>query len=646
MAGKRVRCKQCGNIFALPDAALEDGSSDLDALAELEKSYHSVDATGAGGTSLGDEMGDPQDGDDSPVPLREGRSNPRFVYPFAKDVDVWLPRVLAVGAAVWLGWACFQYNETSAKWMPYVRLVVGLLAYAGFIAPLTHGMIRRAARQLRYQVPTASKWRAFASYFPAFVMGCVLWTVGGGYLSGLLLGCVAGVILSTIALWLLFRLQPSEIAPTATYALVGFFLGLAIVGGIYFGVNVLLLQIINATKNPDLLPASPFGPGMAWISQDDRERLLAEAAKTKTPKAVASNPDNATTSAPPVPAALSPIVKSIDAAPLNGTFDDMLAPLTESPFRAILRASGSNTSVEVWDTQSWKQIGQASFAKGADPNEARFVLSPDGKMVGRISRFPRLSAQIWSFATNQVAHSIPIEDHNVTPELMGFIDANRLLLRWQKDTGCTFEIYDVQSGSRIRNFDTPAFDHQGTTFAISRSAVQAAIATRVDNKPTLLIYSFETGKQIISVPINPLDPHWPVTPTGMAFSLDAKQLAVLFEQSGNGLLLDYQLDLDKGEGKESAQWVYPAGPVANRESPNFGGSSVQWLPDGDNWLIYGQAIFNRTTGRKIEEIQVPLVEASRISPPNKVELVIRASDGQRQLKVVNLDVAKIASLSK
>ena len=53
---------------------------------------------------------------------------------------------------------------------------------------------------------------------------------------------------ATAVLWLLFRLGPSEIAPSATYALVGFFVGLALVGAIYALVALGLLFIFNAAR--------------------------------------------------------------------------------------------------------------------------------------------------------------------------------------------------------------------------------------------------------------------------------------------------------------------------------------------------------------------------------------------------------------
>src|SRR5438552_8916352 len=91
MAGKRVKCKQCAQVFQIPaeggaGIAVED---QLSALAALEKSFHEGEAAPASvhadmakpsmpGRSFGDDEGD--------IPFAQfgtGRANTRFRYPFA-----------------------------------------------------------------------------------------------------------------------------------------------------------------------------------------------------------------------------------------------------------------------------------------------------------------------------------------------------------------------------------------------------------------------------------------------------------------------------------------------------------------------------------------------------------------------------------
>src|SRR4051794_37102488 len=105
MAGKRVRCKQCGNVFDLPDP---DGAPDLDALADMEKSVHSMDATmssSASGMRRGAAAGGSEDeskSDEAPGPLSRGRLNARFTHAYAKEIAQFLPPILALGGILWL----------------------------------------------------------------------------------------------------------------------------------------------------------------------------------------------------------------------------------------------------------------------------------------------------------------------------------------------------------------------------------------------------------------------------------------------------------------------------------------------------------------------------------------------------------------
>lgn len=651
MAGKRVRCKQCGNIFALPDASFEEDMPDLDAWAEAERSFHSVDATDAGGSAVrdGGDEGDSEYSEEA-APLRRGRSNVRFRFPLAGELDIWLPRVLMVGGLAWLISLCLKRTEPNTTGLTIARLAAALIAFFVFIGPITLMMIRKAGRQLGYQMPTGDRWRTYAAYFPAFVLGYAMCLASGGQLKGLILGCVGGAILATVFLWLFFRLGPAEIAPSATYAFVGFFIGLAVVSGIFLGLNTLILQLMISMKNPDLLPASPFAPSQAigWLSEDQRLELLAAKEKESrpTPRPGETSDGISVEPAPPPPPPppeLSPIVRSIQTAPLEMNFEQFIRPMTESNFRAIARTDSGNVQVQVWNIETSRQTGSTSFALGQQQWENQYVLSPDGNLLARVSEFPRLQVQVWNFSARQVTHFINLtERRGVKPELVGFVDPQRLLIRWQSGGGCTIEIRDIAApAADPRLVELPSFELNGTTLVFGRQATLAAVATRVNQSPTLLVYSLESGQKVSEVTIESMDPRWPVTPTGMDFSADGTQVAMLFEQSGNGLLLSYQID--QPEGKKINEYVYPAGPIRERGPVAFQGSSVKWLPDGKSWLLYGQAVFSVSTGQRIEGLEVPDVERAFVSA-DRVELVTRTG-GKRELQIVKLDLEKIAAMS-
>src|SRR5437868_3528603 len=184
MAGRRVKCKQCGNVFQIPMSVADGGGADdesqddlsaLTALAELERSrsgeaYEPPRAgTGSragagirGGEGLAkSSMARTGEGkEDIPIATPEelGRPSVRFTFPFAKELDLYLPWTMVIGGLGVVALASLkmdpllgQPNAPSAAWIPWVRLGVLVLMYIALVAPLSLRGIRMAGKTLRFQ---------------------------------------------------------------------------------------------------------------------------------------------------------------------------------------------------------------------------------------------------------------------------------------------------------------------------------------------------------------------------------------------------------------------------------------------------------------------------------------------------------------
>src|SRR5438094_1353525 len=120
MAGKRVKCKQCGEVFQIPAEGGPGISVDdqLSALAALEKSYHEGEAASA---SVHAEVYKPPapgyasgEGDEFPLsPKVFGRPNTRFKYPFAAEVDQYLPAMLVIGGLAAVTATAFKLDDVQ-----------------------------------------------------------------------------------------------------------------------------------------------------------------------------------------------------------------------------------------------------------------------------------------------------------------------------------------------------------------------------------------------------------------------------------------------------------------------------------------------------------------------------------------------------
>jgi hypothetical protein len=641
MAGKQVRCKQCGNVFLI--ASAEEGDLDLDALAAAEQNYHAITIppTPRGDASDHEDKDQEEDGEVALAPLQTGRMNVRFAFPFAKEVDQALPIVLSLGAILLLGAQCYSQNQTGVAWMPFAWVGVALLSYLLLIVPATLSAIRKAGRNYGYQMPRNDLWRTIAAYLPAFALGYIMWIAGEGWPPALLLGCLAGVALSTAALWILFRLQPHELAPTGIYAGVGFFIGLIVAGGLMWGINMLLINIVIAAKQTDSLPASPIASVAPWITPEQKETLAQKMKPTLKPQINSEQVAVVPVAPPKSDITNSPIVLKADEAPIKQPFDEVLRPLTASSYVGLMQ-HGSDILIELCDTNTWNN--QASQSFGLDPNASlnHYILSPDGQFLARIATFPRLCAQVLTFGNNR-PRVIDLDSRLGTPELVGFTPDQRMLVHRQGTGPGALEVIDLKpTNLPPTRIDTPSAP---IGLAINKDASLGAVIAVGQGSPVLYIFDLVSGKQIGIQEITSIDQRWAAAPSGIAFSDDSSQIAVLFEAQGNALLLSYQIDRGKAALNKVAELVFPTGMLPGVDKHCYNGNPLVWLPDGSGWLVYGQGILEGVGGSQVADLGVSGVESARFVQPDTVELIRQnPPGGPKQIDLLHLDMDKISSL--
>ena len=92
-----------------------------------------------------------------------------------------------------------------------------LLTYLVLIFPMGLSGVHGGA-PMSVLMPRTSTWRALATFMPTFTLGTVLSMVERGRGSALVLGLIAGLLVSCGTLWLLFHLNPAEVPVAAGYA--------------------------------------------------------------------------------------------------------------------------------------------------------------------------------------------------------------------------------------------------------------------------------------------------------------------------------------------------------------------------------------------------------------------------------------------
>lgn len=732
LAGRRVRCRGCGEIVQIPLSDEAGGGFDPpdlgtfggqgtftdDALLSTQMNYPpgaeaGFDQPPAPGLPAGME-----EVEVSAAGIEAaGRANFRYNFLGAKTVDDLLPWALVIGSLVWFVVQTSRNDNSGVPWITATRVVLPLLLFTVLVCPLVYTSLRAAGRSVGFQLPRTARWRTFACYLPAMTLTAALWMMGSGTLVSFVMGVLAGLLLASGCLWILFRLKPEEAPPTAAYAAVGFVIGAVASAAILTGLNMVVRSVVESTNAVAAVPASPLGSGFDWV---DPSKLpppptgrpaggrttatpthtapgstdaaaVAQPTEPVTPPPTAADepptgadatagtpdvapppvaagsdstvapvpaPNGGETTAQPTPppppptdaaaaadAPKSPLVASFTVAPLDAPADAFVTPMTPSPYVAAVRREGDVITVTLWQGDPWQKKGQARFSAAAGIGD-RIAISPDGAFAARLASFPSTAIQVWSFADNRELARIPLNTSMGTPEIVGFLTADRIVVQWSgaADGATVLDFFDVKAGARAREPLRLNVAVQGEhSIAFSPNGAFFAVAAKAQGEPTLLFYAFAGERPARSVKIRMLDPRWPLEPTGMAFAPDVDNprdnvVGMMFEQSGVALVVAYRQD-----GMVVGERVYDPGPPAPRP-PGFDGSALRWLAADKKrwWLVYGQAVIDPSTGAPAGTIDLLDVEQAHNAGGPAMLFVSGRDRGRRAPAHAKIDLSSLA----
>lgn len=355
MAGRRVRCKDCGTTFQLPasesdesdpfrpedDAALSmsSGSSESESddgggigFAEREEEAEAprpvrrspATAPPSESAPFGDGPFDPNADldaafDEAFQEYTPSRGNTPFVFPGSRWLDRWLSTIIAGICVAWLAYITLSSTGTDPNWVGPVRLLILMLAYVGVVYPICLKGVRMAARKLNYDLPSGAAWRAYSTFLLPTTIGCALW-LGSGSPPGFFLGAALGLIVALPVMWLLFRIRQDDAPTSLGYGAAALGSGLLAAVLILFLLNLIIYGVVKSTKAQHSLKTSPFGPGFTWDPAKDPVKPVK---KTALPSARRGEPEKPTTKAfselPPVPVTTQPSPADQAFVPKNAT---------------------------------------------------------------------------------------------------------------------------------------------------------------------------------------------------------------------------------------------------------------------------------------------------------------------------------------
>lgn len=678
LAGRRIRCRGCGHIVTVPRNDAADDGPNMDALADLERSFSGdAAATHADASPAfpGSQVPHMQ-GTDEAIGLagenieNAGRANLRFNFAGAKELDMALPWLLTGGAGFWLLVQAARTAPKDAGWSAFTGSLFWLAAYTLIIWPLVFIALRAAGRSVGFQLPRTARWRTFACYVPAIVLTATMWMVGLGPVKSILIGTLGGLIVATFSVYVLFRLQAEEVAATAGYGAGGYIFGLIIAVLALVGLNRLGSAIVESTGST-AVPASPLGPGFAWAKGDPnrieasaRERVRVSRAETVDPTTVAPPPVAPGRTGPPevtpklmgeassaasvafaaglptgpvidtgpqVPRPKSPLVADFSPASIfRKPVDRYVYSITDSPFIATMQRVGDNLEFLVWDSRNWTAVNAKPISVRGTQGLEDFTISPDGTKLARTSTFLQREVEIYDVA-NPNAKPITVPLDSAAAMLAGFLPGDRLLVTADASGGTKIDIFDLvrRRNARQQPLQLPAPEGTDKSLNLTGGAKFAAVICRDDRgKPAIRFFAMGAERSVSShsAGITSLPQDWPTAPAGFAVSTDSDKpeetyAAVLYEHMGGAILQAYRQSSESKAGE-----YIDRNARLPRRPPEYTGPALRWIGSGKNRyvLVYGKAVVDLLAGEFIGEIDAEGVTDLRVIDPQNLLLMSKS----------------------
>lgn len=425
-------------------------------------------------------------------------------------------------------------------------------------------------------------------------------------------------------------------------------------------------HVLFANGNVEWCDATRFATAVAqsdqalsdWQTQQrevERKRQEEMIAKQSAPRAPANADQPAAPPAAPKPqdfvgrftADKSPLVASVTAAPIAGDVYAIIESATTSPFVMVIRGgpAGTQDAVEVWDLVAGQKKGEATFAHEAGFQTA-YAMNPAGTLLARTVNFPKLQVRVWSVKEEKETRTIALNERLGTPSLAGFLDAERLAVRWTQRGLEGLEVWNVASGRVLRQVPLQPYERSATNGVFSPDGRTYGFTTakipprppRVGKIASLEFYDMVSSvtarrsHEITEVAAEDVD-----TPAGTAFSPDGKRFAALFVKQGLGVIVIWRVS----DGKSIGSYEVAVAPDAVPAGRNAAGPGLAWVHNGAALLVEGNTLVDASSGKTLGVLNAPPSTGQR-ALANDVLAFTYQEDGNSRVAVVTLAGAKPA----
>lgn len=317
------------------------------------------------------------------------------------------------------------------------------------------------------------------------------------------------------------------------------------------------------------------------------------------------------------------------AIPARFDHRNVVFPTAPSRFVVVGRNDNDKEARELWDLTTGKAVARI---RGKAEIEKPLALSANGAyLAGNVPW--KNAVVVVDLKANKELGRFEFPQHK--PDAIDFAGNDRLVLGffW----GNQIQVWDLKTGQQTANVTVKRFEKEA--FAVSPGGrFVAAIFDHV-----LHVYDAENGAEVGLQTLPRGMDNAETNGKGLAFSPDGQELVALAEAWGKWYITCWNLS----DGKVIAHH----GPFDKGEVKQPGGfeglPSIQWLPHQDGWLVFGEAIVEKQSGKKVESLPYgdELKVAARKIINDDRALAVVGKDGQR-LVAVPLQTEKIAAATR
>jgi Tol biopolymer transport system component len=158
----------------------------------------------------------------------------------------------------------------------------------------------------------------------------------------------------------------------------------------------------------------------------------------------------------------------------------------------------------------------------------RYELNPTGTSMARVQAFPQTSLRVWNFKPGKEGRPIDLGNKFGTPVLAGYLNPEKLLVKWSKDDQLGLETRDAVTGVNGKRVPLNNYQASINNGMISPDGRYFAMITdrTSDQNPQVQIYELlGSDRGYRWTAITGITGPEAAAPWGMAFSPDGKKLA-------------------------------------------------------------------------------------------------------------------------